>query len=150
MPASDSPPDVTAEIARPPALPSISVLNAWFDDLAAKLGLPKAKALDVKLCLNEAVTNALVHGLDGVTDGHVSVELARWPDRTTISIRDNGIPFNPLEAAEHEPASDILSAKVGGLGIAILRSTASSAGYRHVGSENILTLCFLDGQDGPR
>lgn len=150
MPTDERPPDATAGIALPPDLASVTALNAWFDRLADDLGLPKDTAHDVKLCLNEAVTNAIVHGLGGVPGGRVSVELERWPDRTRVRIRDTGVPFNPLDAPRHVPAEDILSAKIGGLGIAIMRETSSSAEYRHAEGENILTLSFLDAQDGPR
>lgn len=150
MSASDRPPDASADIALAPKLSSISTLNAWFDRLATELRLPKGAAHDVKLCLNEGVTNVLVHGLDGIAEGRVLVELERWAGRTRVRIRDNGVPFNPLEAPAHLPAESIQSARIGGLGIAIIRDLSASAEYRHQGGENILTLTFLDAQDGPR
>ena len=126
-------------------LSGIAEMNQWLDSLSAGLGLSPRLAHDIKLCLNEAVANILLHGFDGDQDGRLSVTLTVEPTGITALIRDNGPAFNPLDAPDFVPAEDIASATIGGLGIKLMRDTSDRMDYRRDGGTNELALSF-----GPR
>ena len=117
-------------------------MNAWLNELSEELGLKESVAGDIKLCLNEAVANIISHGLTDKADGRAVVALGVLEDRAQLTIRDNGIAFNPLEAPEPASAERIEDAEIGGLGIKIMRDTASAMTYRREDGENVLSLRF--------
>lgn len=127
------------------ALSGVSELNLWFDALAARRSLSARIAHDVKLCLNEAVTNILLHGFDGDPGGQITVSVDLVPAGATAVIRDNGPAFDPLAGPAFVPAEDIASAEIGGLGIRLMQETTDRINYRRDGEINELTLYF-----GPR
>lgn len=135
-------PQTTETIALGSAVSGVSELNLWFDTLAARRALPPGIAYDIKLCLNEAVTNIILHGLDGRPDGRISVRLSFLPGGATAVIRDNAPAFNPLDAPDFVAAEDIASASIGGLGIKLMRETTDRIDYRRDGETNELTLHF--------
>jgi serine/threonine-protein kinase RsbW len=57
-----------------------------------------------------------------------------------IVIRDDGKPFNPLEMPVHERCGCLADAKVGGLGIHLIRCLMARCDYRREGGINVLTL----------
>lgn len=123
-------------------LSEVMRMNAWLDEVAASLGLTDTIRNDVKLCLNEAVTNALSYGFAGRTDGTVDVAIATVPDGLRVRLSDDGVPFDPLAAPLARPADDIESAEIGGLGITLIRQTADRVDYMRDGGRNVLVMQF--------
>lgn len=123
-------------------LSEVARMNAWLDELAGALGLEERIAGDIKLCLNEAVTNIVSYGHTEAASGRAAVSLQVLEDRVLVTLRDNGAAFNPLEAPEPPKPERIEEARVGGLGIKIMRDTASAMSYRREGGENALALSF--------
>ena len=123
-------------------LSEVTRMNAWLEGVAAALGLTDATRNDVKLCLNEAVTNALSYGFAGRTDGTVEVAIATEPDGLRVQLSDDGVPFDPLAAPLAQPAADIGSAAIGGLGITLIRQTARRVDYAREDGRNVLVMRF--------
>jgi serine/threonine-protein kinase RsbW len=149
MPRSDAKDDAEAGADAPPHvlrlrqdLSEVMRMNAWLEDVAASLGLTDATRDDVKLCLNEAVTNALSYGFPDRSDGVVEVGLSAGPDGLRVHVRDDGVPFDPVAAPLAEPAKDIASAAIGGLGITLIRQTASRVDYARAEGRNVLAMHF--------
>ncbi|MCX5705509.1 MAG: ATP-binding protein [Candidatus Omnitrophica bacterium] len=73
-----------------------------------KSGLSKEKLFDVKLCLDEALVNAVKHGNKFSPEHHVEVEAEITGDSLIIQVRDRGQGFdytkipNPTEKSNLE------------------------------------------------
>lgn len=115
---------------------------AWIDELAPALGLSDATTYAVQLCLEEAVVNVISYAFE--PDTQHDVRIALWRDGTTVSaeVTDDGLPFDPLAQEMPEPAKDLASAQIGGLGIKLVRSFTERIAYRREGSLNRLTMVF--------
>ena len=101
-------------------------------------------AFAVALCLEEAVVNIIMHGgRDGL---EITVELAREPGALTARIEDNGREFDPTQAPAPAPATSLEDAKIGDLGIHLMRSFASEMRYGRSGDRNRLTLLFIEAE----
>lgn len=77
------------EISVPATLASVRAVRGKVAEIAARVGAEDQVVDDVRLCVGEAVTNAVVHGYgpeDGTVD--VAVELAR--DELTVVVSDEG------------------------------------------------------------
>jgi serine/threonine-protein kinase RsbW len=57
-----------------------------------------------------------------------------------LNIEDNGLPFNPLMKKDSELPADINNAKIGGLGIHIVKKLMDDIRYERKGGKNKLTL----------
>ena len=58
----------------------------------------------------------------------------------TLIIKDNGVPFNPLEKAEPDITLSADEREIGGLGIFITKKTMDTVSYAYENGENILTM----------
>lgn len=121
-----------------PDLAEIERLNIWFGELCAQAMLNPGVAGDMKLCLNEAVTNVMSYGQ--ITSGLISCEVDMDAVRVQVVLSDTGVPFNPLEAPIADPMNGLETAQIGGFGIKLIRETAREIAYRRDGNHNILTM----------
>jgi anti-sigma regulatory factor (Ser/Thr protein kinase) len=101
----------------------------------------------LQLCLEEAVANVIMYG---ATDGElkIAIELERRDRTLVVRIEDNGQPFDPTLVAPHPLPTTLKDAKIGDLGIHLVRSFASQMDYERRHGQNRLTLRFEE-QIGP-
>jgi len=115
----------------------------WFEAIAARLGLPPRAAFRIQVVLEEAATNAVMHGFDPGVAGEVTMDITGTPKRLVVVLRDTGRAFNPLLEAPPPPVlKPIEDAMVGGLGVKLMRSFCSELTYRRAGGTNELTMGF--------
>lgn len=114
----------------------------WVDDLVGPLGLSPEATYAVQLCLEEAVVNIISYTFEPNTRHDVKIEV--WRDGRTVfaEIIDDGRPFDPRAQQAPPRPSDLESAQVGGLGIALMRNFAAHIAYRRTNGTNRLTLSF--------
>lgn len=136
------PDDIAHHIELEISLGEVARLNRWLDEVAPALDLSTPLVLDIRLCLDEAVTNAISYGFEGQAAGRIRVEAKRQAERIVVTIADTGRLFDPLSAPLTEAPEDIEHAAIGGLGIKLIRSTADHSDYARQDGENRLTLYF--------
>lgn len=95
---------------------------------------------DVSLAVDEAVTNVILHGYEGVPDGVVTVRFEHMPERLTIVVEDRAPPFDPTVYIPDGIDGDISDRREGGLGIILIRNVMDEVSYRYAGGMNILTM----------
>jgi len=78
-----------AEISVPATLTSIRSVRNWVARIAVEEGADSQLAADIKLCVDEAVTNAIAHGYDG-DSGVVEVSVESDGRELTVLVRDQG------------------------------------------------------------
>ncbi len=118
-------------------------LSDWIDRRAAALALSHAGAHAVRLCLEEAVLNIIVHN-DPPADpaAAIRVWLGRSGGRLAIRIEDCCAPFDPLAVPAPARPDSLADAPIGGLGIPLLRRFASEMEYCREQGTNRLLLVF--------
>ncbi len=96
----------------------------------------------VELVLEEALTNTLRHGYGpaGREGEPIEIDLQVGTAAVQLLIIDDAPAFDPLAVAESALPVTLDQAQVGGLGLLMIRRTASSAGYERSGGRNRLTL----------
>ena len=82
----------------------------------------------------------------GAKDGplEIAVELERNGTTLVARIEDNGRQFDPTRAPPPAPAASLEEAKVGDLGIHLMRSFASGMDYERCDGRNRLTFRFFE------
>ena len=104
-------------------------------------GIDQRSQRRLKVIVDELVSNLLLHAhAQGGQELLIEVELDRTADGLRLCLRDNGQPFNPLEAPDADVASDLEDRPIGGLGLHLVRQLASRLRYSREGGSNVLTL----------
>ena len=101
-------------------------------------GIVPPVALRAELAIEELFTNTVRHGYKGECDRPVWLHALPAPGAVCVTYQDAASAFDPLAA---QPANGVPQ-DIGGQGIRLVRSLASSVAYRRADGRNILTLMF--------
>lgn len=104
-----------------------------------ELPLPVRYALD--LAAEEMISNIIKYGYDDRNRHEIAVETVYGGGEVTLTLRDDGHPFDPLhDAVEADLTQDIVARPVGGVGILLTRQLTRQMRYRREGRYNVLTM----------
>jgi len=123
-------------------------LAGWLERLAHQ-GMSSDVSFAVQLCLEEAVANIIMYGAARGDRLEIAVELERNGGTLVARIEDNGRQFDPTRAPPPAVAASLEQAKVGDLGIHLMRSFASGMDYERRDGRNRLTLRFAESRPSP-
>ena len=118
-------------------------LTAAIDAVLAENRIPANIIADVRLIAEEVVCNAMDHGLSQDEQHEIMVELSGRDGRLHLSFRDDGVPFNPLEAPPPDLDADILDRPIGGLGLHLIRELAEDVRYERIEPYNLLHVVLV-------
>jgi len=116
--------------------PLMGILSA----LSREQGFSAELAHDLRLVLEEALSNVILYGFQDESEHLIEVDMAVEGEAFVLEIRDDGIPFNPL--AETDPNLDmpIEEREIGGLGIYLTRTLMDELTYVREGQQNVLRM----------
>jgi anti-sigma regulatory factor (Ser/Thr protein kinase) len=100
--------------------------------------LPEELVFDLRLALEEAVTNVIRHGYGGREDGEIRVGFHVTPEAITATVEDDAPPFDPHEWPD--PPLPPEGADRHGVGVYLIKRVMDEVDYRRRGSRNLLTL----------
>lgn len=118
----------------------VARVNAAFTEFAGAYAVPTSVRRSLNVALDELLHNTLAHGFAGRQGGAVTIEVELGTDRLTVTLSDDGQPFNPLDAASPDTASPLEDRPVGGLGIHLVRRLMDEVHYHRRGSHNVVVL----------
>jgi len=126
-------------------LAELKRLAAWIEGWARK-GVSSDVSFAVQLCLEEAVANVIMYG--GTSDARLKIVIEVERNGTTLVARvvDNGRQFDPTQVPPPSMPASLEQAKIGDLGIHLMRSFASGMHYERRDGCNRLTLRFKEPQ----
>jgi serine/threonine-protein kinase RsbW len=124
-------------------LAELERLAVWIEGWA----MPPNLSFAVQVCLEEAVANIIMYSATQDDRLEIVVEVER-DDKTLVArIEDNGSAFDPTQVLRPPVPASLAEAKVGNLGIHLMRSFASGMHYERRDSRNCLTMRFVEVQD---
>ncbi len=124
---------------------AVKDLNGLMTDATKFLeshSLPETLIYKAHLVLEEILTNIIKYAFDDETTHTIHVRMAMRPEELSIEFEDDGREFNPLSLASPGMGGSIEDARVGGLGVYLVRQTVDSMEYLRDSSRNILTTRF--------
>jgi anti-sigma regulatory factor (Ser/Thr protein kinase) len=92
------------------------------------------------LTLDELVSNVIKYAYEDTQEHQIHVTVQVDGNLMTISIEDDGKPFNPLEAPVPNLEVSIEEWPTGGLGVHIVKSIADKLEYRREHGHNIVMM----------
>jgi anti-sigma regulatory factor (Ser/Thr protein kinase) len=115
-------------------------LKMFLADFWAENRLPQGLAMDVTLALEEVFLNVVQHGYLDTAEHRIVVRLALENENVALTVEDDGVPFNPLEALAPNIDLPIEQREVGGLGIHLVQRVMDGMEYARDGGHNRLVM----------
>lgn len=117
----------------------LALLYEFLEQLADSCGISTPQQMEIKLALDEAVTNIIQYAYPGTT-GDIRIDIECDNRKLKITITDKGIPFNPLENKEPDITLPLEERPIGGLGIFLVKQLMADVSYQRSDGYNILTM----------
>jgi len=121
-------------------LSEIDRINQEFSDFSDQHDLGAAVAQKVSIALDDLLNNVISYGFDDDEDHVIQLAFDYAANRLEISIKDDGIPFNPFEQTQPDTALSVKDRKIGGLGVLLVTELMSDVCYQRQQGSNVVTL----------
>lgn len=97
-----------------------------------------------ELVFEELITNVIRHAYAQLAPSTESIEVVvrMEPQTIRLTVEDDGPAFDPARAPLAPLPASIDEAKVGGLGLRLIRDTARRIHYKRVAGKNSVTVCL--------
>jgi len=123
-------------------------IREFVSESAEALGASPASFDDLRIAVDEAVTNILTHGYDG--PGDVELDLLAEGSDLVVRLRDWAPSFDPRLAPQADLRPPGERDEPGGLGVYLMKSLMDEIVHRSLESGNELTMtkCGVIGEAG--
>jgi len=102
--------------------------------------LPAKLRFQIRLVLDELLTNIITYGYPKDGEHVISVAMGREGSRLRFVLEDDARPFDPLTAKMPDTTATVDHRRIGGLGIHLVRTIMDRVAYERVGDTNRLIL----------
>lgn len=114
--------------------------TAWLRSVM--VGLSPARLDDAELCLDELVTNVIRYAWEDPSGHEVAVRVERTPSELTITVEDDGRPFDPRTSPAPAIPRSLDEAIPGGRGLMLVKALAPRLDYERRDAKNRVTIGF--------
>jgi len=121
------------------SLENLETINSFLHKWAKKASLSTHSENDLLLAMEEVFVNIVKYAY-AESLGKVTIHCRIDEDNLILKIKDEGIPFNPLQLPEPHLVSCLKERKMGGLGVFLMRRLVDEVKYEKQGKYNVLTL----------
>jgi sigma-B regulation protein RsbU (phosphoserine phosphatase) len=110
------------------------------DDFERRHQLSAETSHNVKVALDEILTNIISYAYDDTREHIIVIRLSLDQEKLTVEVEDDGRPFNPLNVPEPDTKELLEERPIGGLGIYLVRKLIDELEYRRQNDRNILIM----------
>jgi len=119
---------------------NLPTLTNFLQEFWSAAELPPALAPPFELALEEVFINVVTHGSYNGNVPWVEVSLDLAEGGVTMTVEDDGPPFDPLTLPVPDVAAPLGERRVGGLGVYLVRHMMDVVTYARVGTRNQLRM----------
>ncbi len=121
-------------------LSELARLYDFIDQHVAPCIANKQTVAQVKLAIEELVTNIILYAYGEQKNQTIQIEMECQGKRLKITVTDSGIPFNPLEKKDPDLSLSLEDRPIGGLGIFLVKQLMNEVYYERSSEKNIFTM----------
>jgi serine/threonine-protein kinase RsbW len=116
-------------------------IREFVADVAREGGFTEKEIYSLQLAADEAASNIIEHAYAGVSNADLDVSCDMHGDTLTITMRDNGKPFDPSKVKKPDLKADLSDRQIGGLGVYLMRKLMDEVHYKsNSRTGNLLTM----------
>jgi sigma-B regulation protein RsbU (phosphoserine phosphatase) len=128
-------------------LEEIARANSAFSEFAEVEGVAASVRRSVNLVLDELLSNVISYAFADDARHEIEVGFELSSDRLSLTISDDGIPFNPFAGSPPDTGLSMEEREIGGLGIHLVRKMMDEVSYNRRTDRNVVILVkYLDDQ----
>ena len=121
-------------------LPELARVTAAVDALALSRSIPEDAVIDMKVALDDVLSNLIAYGFDAEAVHQIHVVLSAAEGSLEAQIKDDGVAFDLLSAPVPAIDAPLEERPIGGLGIHLVRSLMTELEYRQADGWNVLRM----------
>jgi sigma-B regulation protein RsbU (phosphoserine phosphatase) len=138
------PPESRASMTLPADVNQLVHVYNFIHEELHRRGAPQSVYNPLDIAAEELFVNVCHYAYPDSTPkdpGEVRIEFEyeAAPPSLTVTIIDDGIPYNPLAKPDAVTPDDIMEVPIGGLGILMAKSSVDDMTYERAGNSNVLT-----------
>ena len=118
------------------------------DAFAEEFDIPVPVAMKLKLICGEILNNVISYAYRDEAEHDIETRVELAGKRLTVTIADDGVPFNPLSATPPDTDLPLEEREIGGLGIHLVRTLVDDVSYHRRIDKNVLTMTIHLERDG--
>ena len=116
----------------------LSQIREYAIDTATALGVTSEAFLDLRLAIDEAITNILTHGYGG--PGEIELDLSVANSDLVVRLRDKAPTFDPALTPSVDLTTPDQRENPGGFGVFLMQSAMDEIVHRKIENGNELTM----------
>lgn len=110
------------------SLDNLLKVRQYINRMGERLGVSEGALADLRLAVDEAVTNVIIHGY-GDLDGLIELHMGREADAVIIRIRDQAKTFDPGQVNAPQLDTALKDRPFGGMGIFLIKKMTDEAEF---------------------
>jgi sigma-B regulation protein RsbU (phosphoserine phosphatase) len=118
----------------------IGQVNSRFNNLSKQHGLSDSIRRKMNVVFDELLINIISYAYQDDQEHEIEIKMELTEEKLTVTIVDDGLPFNPLGMEAPDSDVPMEERKAGGLGIHLVRSIMDKVSYQRRIDKNVLTL----------
>jgi len=121
-------------------LSELDRLDEILDRFGGEGRLPSSAMAELRIVCDEIVSNVIHHAYPQGGQHDIEVRLEMAGPRLTLTVSDDGVPFDPLAIPSPDTTRPLEEREPGGLGIHLVRSLAAEMSYARRDGRNVVSL----------
>ena len=132
-------------------LKSIPSLHRFIENGARELAIGDQEVFDIRLAVEEAVTNTIIHGYAGQA-GKIRIELAREGNVVLIQLWDDAKVFDPSLCDPADFSEPLSQRPAGGRGLCLMKGSVDEIRHEATdsGGNHLILAKHLPGDPSPQ
>ena len=115
-------------------------LKAEVHELGKALNASDDVIGELNLALEEVISNIIFYGYNDSEEHQINIEICHQNKSLLLTIKDDGLPFNPLEIPAPDLESPFEERDIGGLGIFLVKNVMDELKYKCENNNNVLIM----------
>lgn len=107
----------------------LDAIREFVGGAASEAGLDDREVYAVQLATDEACSNIIEHGYEGIRDGQITCICDVLPGELVITLRDRGVPFDASSVPQPDLSVPLDDRKIGGLGLFLMHNLMNEVRY---------------------
>jgi sigma-B regulation protein RsbU (phosphoserine phosphatase) len=121
-------------------LSEIEKVNESFTRFAEENNMPKTLISKVNMVFDELLNNTISYAFQDDKEHEIEISIELAGDRLTISLSDDGMPFNPFSTETPDTDLSVEERGLGGLGIHLVQNVMDEVHYKRHVDRNVITV----------
>jgi anti-sigma regulatory factor (Ser/Thr protein kinase) len=121
-------------------LKEITDVDVRFELFANKNAIPSNITYRINFALGELLSNIISYAYSDNIEHIIDIAIDLHEDKLRLTITDDGIAYNPLNAAPPDTSVPLADRQIGGLGIYLVRNLTDEFAYQRQQDKNQVML----------